>query len=959
MKRYFISFILALMTVSYVSAQSSEALQVKVFTLDNGLTVWINEDPNQTAVYGAVVVKAGAVDCPGTGIAHYFEHMMFKGTDKIGTIDYEAEKPYLDSISAMYDKLAETEDDSVRHEIQMDINRLSIKAADYAIPTEFNTLIAEMGGSGLNAFTSYDETVYHNQFLPEYFEQWAELNSERIMNPVFRLFQSELETVYEEKNMGDDQLASDFRNKMLRSIYKGTGYTEEIVGTTENLKNPRLAQMREFFEKYYVASNMGLILTGNIKADEAMPTIEKCFGRIRKGEPIERSKQIPEKIQGANEATAQINMPIVRLGAVCFSGPSKTDEDFLAVSFLTSLLNNDAGTGLLDKLMVDHKLMLAQAMPDLSFRDAGSILVLYMPKLLFQREKKATQLIFNTFQTLKSGDFSDEYFESCKLSYKKALIAQTENLQSRMQDMAFAFSDGLDWNEILKRPDQVDAFTKEDIVAIANKYLGDDYVLIHKKKGTASSNKLQKPDYEKVTPKNREASSAYAQALRESASNIVVRPKLIDIQNDAAIVQVAPMTKLYAVSNPYNDVFSLTLNFCIGTYEKPDIERMVGYVNLLGTESKSFDEIHSELQAMGSSISYSANGNAFCVNIDGFDKNFDKTLAIAADLLKNIKGERKKLNNLKSEEKASIIMNRSDMDALDDALYQKVLYGDRSEYLTKKGAFTDDVLLGLFHEIQNVECDIIYSGTLDAEQIASEIRNHIDVNAITVPSKIQTYLVPVSYDSPQVFFVNKKKSAQSQIRMLMVSKPAETQYDRYALGLYGSYLGGGMSSLLFQEIREFRSMAYSTSSRIFMPNYADRKDVACSLGGYVGTQTDKTADAMTILDSLITQTPFLENKIEIARKERLNKSCNDYPDFRSMPYTIRSYNRAGYAADPAGTLMEVLDDCSADWMRGIWQEYVAGRNYVWCIVGNMDKTDMTGLEKFGPVTILKSKDIIK
>ena len=960
MKRFSALIAASLMVSAFASAQTSDALKVKTFTLDNGLTVWINEDPNQTAVYGAVVVKAGAVDCPGTGIAHYFEHMMFKGTDKIGTIDYEAEKPYLDSISVMYDKLAEATDADAKKEIQMEINRLSIKAADYAIPNEFNNLVSEMGGSGLNAFTSYDETVYHNMFLPEYFEQWAELNSERIINPVFRLFQSELETVYEEKNMGDDNLVSDFRDRMLQSIYKGTGYSENIVGTTENLKNPRLGQMREFFEKYYVASNMGLVLTGNIKADEAMPVIEKKFGRIRSGEPFTRSIGELEPINGEQNVMAKINMPIVKLGAVCFRGPSKTDPDFLAVSFLTSLLNNEAGTGLLDKMMVDHKLMMAMAMPDLSFRDAGSIMVLYMPKLLFQSEKKATKLIIDAFETIKKGDFSDDYFESCKLSFKKGLIEESENLASRMQSMAFAFSDGLDWNDVLTRPEKIDAMTKDDIVAIANKYFGNDRIMIHKEKGVAAKEKLQKPEYEKVVPKNRESSSAYALSLRKSAEGINPMPKAIDYENDVRTVQLAPLVKLYAGGNPYNDVFQLNLSFARGTMEMPELERVSSYVNLLGTGTGSFDEIHSRLQAIGSTVSFYSSQNSFDVALTGFDDKLDETLAIAADIMKNIKGDKKKIRQMKTEEKAGVIMNRSDIDALGEALSAKVLYGEKSIYLVDKGEFSNAALLNAFKEVQTIECDVTYSGTLDAENVASALKANIDLDAVVTPSTAPlSYAPEKAFDTPRVFFVNKKDASQSQIRQIIVSDPIATQEDRFATNFYSSYLGGGMSSLLFQEIREFRSMAYSTNANFDKPHYCNREAQATALESYVGTQSDKTIDAMKIVDSLVLSTPFMENKIALVKKEILNRRCNAYPGFRAIPETIASDLRNGYTEDTLPIFLEAVGQLTPETMKATWEKYIAGRTAVWCIVGNDSKVDMAGLEQFGPVTTYKPADIIR
>ena len=188
---------IALSLVALVVALTAAAqLEVKELKLANGMTVWLNEDHSQPKVFGAVVVKAGAKDCPNTGIAHYFEHIMFKGTDRIGTTDYAAEKPWLDSISAQYDLLSQTKDEAVRSRIQQHINELSLKAADYMIPNEFNRLVSKYGGSELNAGTSHDLTFYHNTFMPQFIEQWCWLNSERLMSPVFRGFQGELENVY-------------------------------------------------------------------------------------------------------------------------------------------------------------------------------------------------------------------------------------------------------------------------------------------------------------------------------------------------------------------------------------------------------------------------------------------------------------------------------------------------------------------------------------------------------------------------------------------------------------------------------------------------------------------------------------------------------------------------------------------------------------------------------------------
>lgn len=284
MKRYIVSVALLLLAVLNGQAQQAKATEVKQLKLKNGLTVWLNEDHTQPKVYGALVVKAGAKDCPNTGIAHYLEHVLFKGTQRIGTTDYGQERVWLDSISAKYNELSQTSDAGARLQIQQDISRLSQRAAEYAIPNEFSRLISRYGGSALNASTSYDVTEYHNVFSPQYLEQWCWLNSERMLNPVFRLFQGELETVYEEKNRAADDMMTGALEHMLGKVFEGHPYQYPIIGSTENLKNPRLSDMEAFFRKYYVAGNMGLVLCGDLTAEGLEPLLERTFGRLPQGE---------------------------------------------------------------------------------------------------------------------------------------------------------------------------------------------------------------------------------------------------------------------------------------------------------------------------------------------------------------------------------------------------------------------------------------------------------------------------------------------------------------------------------------------------------------------------------------------------------------------------------------------------------------------------------------------------
>ena len=941
-------------------AQTPDALKVKTFTLSNGMEVWINEDHSQPKAFGAVVVKAGAKDCPGTGIAHYFEHMMFKGTDKIGTVDYAAEKPYLDSIAVKYDELAIAANDSVRRVIQMEINRLNIAASDYAIPNEFNNLISECGGSNLNAYTSQDITVYHNQFIPSFLEQWAELNSERLISPVFRLFQSELETVYEEKNMSGSNELSAFAQMISSEGFKGSPYEYQVIGTTETLKNPQLSQMSAFFDKYYVAGNMGLMLTGDIDAAKALPILEKTFGRIRKGE----AKPAPElslpAFNGRQEVTALAKIPLIKIGIMCFRAPSKKDADCLPLSLLAFMLNNSEGIGMLDKLTTDHKISGAVCMyPDMAFEQAGLFPVMIMPKLLFQSRKSAERKVMEVLDKVKAGDFTDEFFSSCKLTYKKNLLAQTESIGSRMNEMVNAYSQGKSWNDVIEQADKIDNLTREDIVAIAGKYICDNYLVITKKFGSPERTSLQKPPYRKVTPKNSGASSAYAQAIKKAADEVCLPRVVVDFENGAQRTAITDKVMLYCVENKLNDVFNLTFLYPIGSVECPVIERTAEYLNLIGSQSMDYDEHRARLQALGASMAVSATRSSFKIEVTGFDENFEQTLALVSDLLDSPKGDKKKLSINKENDTMGKIMRTRDIGELNSALYQKVAFGEDSYYLADKGKIDDATILGAFEDLQENEFDIHYSGKLPAETIADCLKKCEFVGSAVREHKYFSSRHVALDCGAKVYFINKPKAPQSRIEVLVPGEKLVDIPSRFASYVFADYMGGGMGSVLFQEIREYRSMAYSTGAIVYKPGYCEREAEPTFFNCYLSTQCDKTIDAMEVLDSLLRNVPLSENRARLVKKNNWIERITDYPGFRTISQNIANTGRVGLDYDAANDLYNLLENYSTEDVQKSWQENLSGRDIIWTVVGDAKKIDMAVLERFGPVVELKAQDVMR
>jgi len=959
MKKLTSAFIFAFLSLA-LFAQTPEALKVKTYTLSNGMTVWINEDHSLPKAFGAVVVKAGAKDCPGTGIAHYFEHMMFKGTEKIGTIDYVAEKPYLDSISALYDQLAVASSDSLRKEIQLEINRLNIIASEFAIPNEFSNLVSECGGSNLNAYTSPDITVYHNQFVPAYLEQWAELNSERLMDPVFRLFQSELETVYEEKNRADGSEFSAFSNMIFSEGFKDSPYQYQVIGTTENLKNPQLSQMKAFFDKYYVANNMGLMLTGDIDAKKALPILEKTFGRIRKGNLEPAAPVTLAQFQGRKEVTALAKIPIIKISIMCFRAPSKKEEDCLPLSFLAFLLNNSEGIGLLDKLITDRKLLGAFCMyPSMAFEEAGAFPILYMPKLLFQSSKKAEANIMKVLDQVKAGDFSQEFFNSCKNTFKRNLISGIEGTGSRMNEMVNAFAEGKKWEDVIAQSDRIDALTKEDVVALANKYLGEDYLVISKKFGNPEKDNLQKPPYKKVLPKNSGSASAYAQAIRKSADKVVMPRVKIDFEKGADRTAITDKVTLYTVKNELNDVFELRISYPVGTPEQPDVENLAQYINLLGSQTMDYETLRAKLQELGGSVAFEADKESFDIIVSGFDKTFEGIFALVSDLVDNPKGDKAKLKIIKQNEITSKIMLKRDISNLDQALYSKVMYGEDSYYLKKKGKIADETYMKLLEEILSTECDVHYSGTLAKEDVARIVGSAAFVGKAVKEHPYYPERKLAQNSGKHVYFVKKKKASQSRINAIIVGDPNKDFTSRYASQAFADYVGGGMGSLLFQEIREFRSMAYATGSWMTNPLFVNAETVPSVFTAYVGTQCDKTIEAMAVIDSLLTELPLDENRAKMTAKDKWFERVNGIPGFRYVSIVIAQNKRSGIKEDVSDGLYDLLTGYGTDDVKRYWDSQVAGRDIIWTVVGDPKKFPMEELSKYGEITTLKVKDIIK
>lgn len=958
MKKFYLFFLLFLSGQLFAQRPSLTS-----FTLSNGLTVWLNEDHAQPKVFGAVVVKAGAKDCPNSGIAHYLEHLLFKGTQKIGTTDYAKEKPWLDSIAAEYDRLAKTTDATRRIAIQRHINELSIRAADYAIPNEFGNLIDRFGGTGLNAYTSFDETVFHNTFSPQYIRQWCELNAERMRDPVFRLFQGELETVYEEKNMYTDNLLASTAEKAQQIALAGTPYAYPIIGATDSLKNPRLTEMMRFFRERYVPTNMGLILCGDIRADSLRPLLERTFGTLR----ASGERFTPTPVARLRDFThmpllrLKVPVPLVKIGGRIWQMPDEKSDDYAAFQVVASMLTNEEKTGLIDSLVTSSRLFFARGM-GYSFKEFSAWGFGFVPRLPFGSRKKAEKRCLEQIDKLKQGRFSEASLQATKLTLKRDAERAMESVSGRSTAMINAFSHGLAWERVTGRAASIGRVSREDVMRVARQYLNDDCLRLAKKFGHYPKEHVSQPGYKPVTPKNAGRQSAYAVAIGQEPYPSAA-PRTLDLDKDAACTPLSKLVNLYTVSNHQNDVFTLQLIYRRGFRKDSRLAPMADYFNSIGTEAHDKHAFGNLLRRYGATLSAEASPTVVTLTLTGIDRYFKETVGLLHEFLNSPKADKEQFKALvkstRLDERTLFRQNSN----IAEMVVQQIAMGDSSDYLQRTTArelknLGGDSLVSVFKNLQHCQTDIVYCGSRKSKDVENILKDNISVDAVDLAWTAGSIrLRPVMENT--VYIYDNPSARQTIVGSYVQTAPMPSAADRARLRLWGSYFGGGMQSVLFQEVREFRALAYSAYGYRITSDLLTHGTLSCGYVSQIGTQADKAMTTTLLLDSLLSDMPLRSAQVETARHAIVNGINNSFPTMRQVGAEVADLRLHGYAQDPdAGILKALAPMTPSDLMR-FYRENIQSRPRAIYIVGNKKMLDMQRLGKLGKIVILKKADIYK
>ena len=879
-----------------------DPMQAHIYQLDNGLTVYLTQNKEEPRFYAEIAVRAGSKHDPqdATGIAHYLEHMLFKGSQKIGTLDYEKEKVHLDRIEALYEQHFGETDPEKRAAIYAQINAENQLAAAYAIPNELDRLYTAMGERGVNAHTWVEETVYKVELPANRLAQWAKTEAARFHEPVFRLFQTELETVYEEKNRSLDNKGRVIRQAVQEQFYKVHPYRVTTLGTVEHLKNPSLKRMYEFYRTYYVPNNMAIFISGDIAIDETIQLIEGEFSLWERGE----LPPFPDYEEPALNAVERVEVqyPGEEYVLLAFRTAKRTHEDAEALQILDMILDN-ATAGLINlNLNQQQKVRQAGSYPYL-LNDYGAQYLWGIPKQ-GQTLEEVEALLLEQIDLIKEGQFEDWIIPAIVTDFGKSVKQGQESNSSRVGLMRDTYLGFEEWSHAVRTLDRMAKIDKRDIVEVANRYFNGGYVAGYRRDGEQDIPEITKPPIDKIDIDAARQSAFFAAIMAMPFAEI--EPTYLVPERDFTTRELAGGNKLYYARNPLNDLFDFSIAMDLGSLTENRLPIARELLDKSGTARFTAEALKKEWYKLGTDFRMSVGDQETTISISGLDANFAASLALLSELMHGPTTDDATLAELQA-----IIIDRRD-DALKDhrtiheALYRYHRLGDRAYYRrvlsnAEVRALERQELMDLLRGLLAYRQTLSYTGSQTIGDVQAILAQHYSLPASPVeppPYQVLDFTQP---EKTQIYFFD-KEMAQALVRIEYVDVPYQAALEP-TIDLFNDYFYGGMAGIVFQEIREARALAYSVGALYF--NGHEQADYNYMVGG-MGTQADKTPEAVAAFVGLLDDMPASPERFAAAQLSVINKYRTERLGFRSVLGAVRGWERKGLAGDPrAGRFAQI------------------------------------------------------
>ncbi|MBT2619790.1 M16 family metallopeptidase [Chryseobacterium sp. ISL-6] len=939
-------------TYRYVTNDPTSA---RYYTLKNGLTVILSPTTKDPRIQAYIATKAGSKTDPAdhTGLAHYLEHMLFKGTDRFGSKDWAKEKPLLDQIDALYEKYNQTKDESKRKEIYKEIDKVSGEAAKYAIANEYDKLMSGMGADGTNAFTSFEQTVYTEDIPANVTDKFLAVQAERFRQPVLRLFHTELEAVYEEKNRGLDSDSRKVSEAMFAAIFPNNNYGKQTtIGTVEHLKNPSLKAIREYFDNYYVPNNMGIIMSGDFNPDEMITKIDKDFSYMK-------SKAIPVYNIGQEKPitapiTKEVFGPNPENITIGFRFPGATTKDARLLNLIGSMLTNGQA-GLIDlDLIKKQKLLGAYAFPYV-LKDY-SVLFLQGNPTEGQSLDQVKALLLQEIDKLRKGEFSDDLIQSIVNNERKNIIQNNEKYSSRASTLMDEFTSDIDHKAALEYVEEISKLTKKDIMDFTSKYLQDNnYVAVYKRKGEDKN--IVKVDKPTITPVsvNRDDQSDFVKKINEMPE-AAISPVWLNFDKDIAKNKLGGVDVL-SVKNTDNELFRLYYYFDSGKWNNKMLPLAAEYLQYLGTKNKSSEAISKEFYKLASSFSVGAGNEETYVTLEGLNENFDKTAALFEDLIKNCEADQSALDSYKARLKKSRANAKQNKGTIMSGLRSYAQYGAQNPFNNvlsdaELDALKAEDLIKILHDLFNYKHKVLYYGPKSGnEAVASLNPIHKLLATLKEMPKSKTF-AQIATDKNKVLFAH-YDMVQAEVFWVR-NGDAYNSAITPTVSLFNNYFGGGMGSIVFQTIRESKALAYSTYSYFSLPSKKEDKDI---ITAYVGTQADKFNESTTAMNELLTTLPQSQQLFETAKSGLKKSIASERITQDGIIFTYLRAQKLGNMSDIRRNVYEQAPKLAFTDINSFHDKEMKGKNYTYCLVASQDKVNEADMQKLGEVKKLNLTEI--
>ena len=929
----------------------------RIYTLDNGLRVYLSVNKETPRIHTYVAVKTGSRNDPAetTGLAHYLEHLMFKGTKQFGTTDAEKEAPLLKDIEERYEKYRTLTDPEQRKKAYHGIDSVSQLAAKYFIPNEYDKLMSSIGAEKTNAYTSNDVTCYTEDIPANEVDNWAKIQADRFQNMVIRGFHTELEAVYEEYNIGLTRDGNKEWEALSKLLFPTHPYgTQTTIGTQEHLKNPSIVNIKNYFNRYYVPNNVAICMAGDMDPEKVIATIDKYFGSWKRSDALSFPQFPKQKPLTAPKDTTVMGPEAENIVlAWGFDGGQSLQSDTLDV--IANILSNGKA-GLMDINLSQKMKYLGGEAFAMSLAEYGLMGISASPKE-GQSLDEVKKLVLGEVENLKKGNFPDELLpaviNNMKLEYYHAL----EKNQDVADQFVDAFIKGREWQTVVGRLDRISKMTKAQIVAFANKYLNNNYALVYKRQGEdATQKKIDKPQITPI-PSNRDLQSDFVKEIIASKTT-PIEPRFVDFNKDLVKTKTKKGLPVLYVPNKQSGLFTLSFRYDFGLEADKRLPIAVDYLEYLGTNKLSPEQVKQRFYQLACDYSISAGTDNLNVTISGLNENMPKALWLVEHLLANAKVDKEAYMELVELVKKSRKDNRSNQNANFGALAAYGIYGPYNKVRNVMSNAELDktnpqTLLNLLKGLRNYKHEVLYCGQSTPEALVKTIdEGHVIGKTLAnVPqgkryTEMQTkenevWMAP--YEAKNIYMMLYNNSGKGW--------NVEQQPMVY---LFNEYFGTGMNGIVFQELRETRGLAYNASARYTTPSRVGGTE---SLQANIISQNDKMMDCVKAFNSIIDEMPQSDKAFELAKQASMKRIATERTTKFGIINAYLQARRLGLNFDIKERIYNALPKITLKEMVEFEKQAMAKKPLRYLILGDEKNLDMKGLEKIGKIKKVTTQEI--